>query len=246
MSATSIATALLVSDRTATVSILAECLSELAIATETCSHNDAVSLINRKKFEAVIIDSYLNGRGESLLDAVRCSCSNRNAVTFAISEQTAQASTLGEGPTFILEAPLSRSAIDETLKKSFDMIVRERRRYFRCSTLIVGTLSTEGSDTYNCRIVNISESGVRLITFTKLQRGTVVALRFTLPGTPSTQDVCCEVCWFDPSGRAAGLRFVSQSTAQRTELEAWLTRRLENILPERFLVKFRCATSNDF
>jgi hypothetical protein len=122
MSATSIATALLVSDCAATVTIFAQCLSELAIATETCSHHDAVRLINRKKFEAVIIDSNVNGTGDSVPDAVRCSRSNRRAVTFAISEQTAQISTLTEGPTFILEAPLSRSAIDETLKKSFVMM----------------------------------------------------------------------------------------------------------------------------
>jgi PilZ domain len=86
--------------------------------------------------------------------------------------------------------------------------------------------------------VNISESGIRVITFTKLYRGTDVALRFTLPGTPSVQDVRCEVCWFDSSGRAAGLRFLSQSAAQRTELEAWLTQRLENILRNGFLLNF--------
>jgi hypothetical protein len=42
-----------------------------------------------------------------------------------------------------------------------------------------------------------------------------------------------------------GLRFAAQSTAQRAELEAWLTRRFENILPERVLDKFRGATSNE-
>jgi hypothetical protein len=240
MSATSIATALVISHDEATVATLSECLRKLAIATETCSHNDeAVSLINRKKFEAIIIDSHLNGSRKSLLDAVRCSRSNRNAVTFAISNRAPQAHVLRETSSFLLETPLSRAAIDKTFNESFGMIVLERRRYFRCPTLIAGMLSVDGPDACNCQVVNISEGGIRLITFKKLSRGSVVAVRFALPGASSTQDVRCEVCWSDPSGRAAGLRFLSQSTKQKAELQSWLTRRLESILPERLLDKFR-------
>jgi hypothetical protein len=239
MSATSIATALVISHDEAAVATLSECLRKLAIATETCSHNDeAVSLINRKKFEAIIIDSHLNGSRKSLLDAVRCSRSNRNAVTFAISDR-AQAHVLRETSSFLLETPLSRAAIDKTFNESFGMIVLERRRYFRCPTLIAGMLSVDGPDACNCQVVNVSEGGIRLITFKKLSRGSVVAVRFALPGASSTQDVRCEVCWSDPSGRAAGLRFLSQSTKQKAELQTWLTRRLESILPERLLDKFR-------
>src|ERR1700736_1516862 len=244
MRATSIAIALVVSHSEATVATLSKCLSKLAIATETCSHNDeAVSLINLKKFEAVIIDSHLNGSRKSLLDAVRCSRSNRNAVTFAISERAGQARLQRETPAFLLESPLSRAAVDETFQKSFGMIVLERRRYFRCPTLIAGMLSVDGPDACNCQVVNISEGGIRLITFKKLYRGSVVAVRFGLPGTRSTQDVRCEVCWGDPFGRAAGLRFLSQSATQTAELQAWLTRRIEGILPQRLLDKFRVGTS---
>jgi CheY-like chemotaxis protein len=240
MSATSIAIALVVSRNAATVATLSECLRKFAIATETCSHNDeALSLINRKKFEAVIIDSHLNGSRKSLLDAVHRSRSNRNAVTFALSDRAAQERLLGETPTFLLATPLSRAALDMTLNQSLGMIVNERRRYFRCPTLIAGMLSVDGPDTCNCQVVNISEGGIRLITFKKLYRGSVVEVRFALPGASSTQDVRCEVCWGDPSGRAAGLRFLSQSAVQKAELKTWLTRRLESILPERLLDKFR-------
>jgi CheY-like chemotaxis protein len=243
MSATSIAIALVVSHKAATIATLSECLRKFDIATETCSHNDeAVSLINRKKFEAVIIDSHLNGSRKSLLDAVRCSRSNRSAVTFAISDRAAQERLLRETPTFLLATPLSRAALDKAFNESFGMIVLERRRYFRCPALVAGMLSVDGSDTCNCQVVNISEGGIRLITFKKLYRGSVVEVRFGLPGTSSTQDVRCEVCWGDPSGRAAGLRFLSQSAVQKAELQTWITRRLESILPERLLDKFRLGT----
>jgi hypothetical protein len=246
MTATSIATALLVSDSEATVTTVARSLSELAIATETCSHDDeAAMLISRTKFEAVIIDSYIDGTTNSVLRAVRCSPSNRTAVTFAISRQADPPGTLsaGERPTFLLERPLSGAAVDRTFRLSFDMIVRERRRYFRCPTLIAGTLSIEGAGTYNCQIVNISEGGIRLLTFRKLNRGMVIVLRFPLSETSFTQEVGCEVCWCDHSGRAAGGRFLSQDALQKSQLAVWLARRLESILPDKVLDKLRLFTS---
>lgn len=232
----SIANALLVSADKATIAMLTDCLDQLAISTEVSfDQTSAALLLNRKKFEAVIIDR----REMNFLDNVRSSPSNRSAITFVISERAERARAFQGRPNFVLEAPLSLEVVTKTLKVSFGLIVRERRRYFRCPIVVPATLDSEEAGHVCCQIIDVSEGGIALSSPTKLRPGLVVDLQFELPGQIS-QVVKSEVCWHDATGRT-GIRFLSQTPSQKIELQRWLAGQLEGGFPERVLNKYRAT-----
>src|ERR1039458_629524 len=82
----SIGLALLVCADPATIQQFSHALQELSIAPDVCREVPAaVGLLNRRKFDAVIVDLQLGEQSELILNEARLSPSNRRAVTFAIS-----------------------------------------------------------------------------------------------------------------------------------------------------------------
>jgi hypothetical protein len=70
------------------------------------------------------------------LDDVRLSSSNPTAVTFGISDDDAEVkAAFREKSQFVFERPLFSAVNPQTLKPAYGMILRERRRYFRCPNL---------------------------------------------------------------------------------------------------------------
>ena len=124
---------LLVCDDSIAIQHLSEGMQQLAIATEVCVDvSTALRSLNRKKFEAVIIDLGLT-EADQVLGQVRLSPSNRTAVTFAITDAGKPAKPEIQA-NFMIEKPLSAGSVGRILKAAFGLIVRERRRSFRCPT----------------------------------------------------------------------------------------------------------------
>jgi hypothetical protein len=228
--------ALLICNDSAAIQQVAEGMQQFAIATEVCNKvSIAFRLLDRQKFEAVIVDSELGKTGE-VLEQVRLSPSNRTAVTFAITASEKPAS-LEIQPTFVMEKPLSARSVGRTLKAAFGLIVRERRRSFRCPTTIPAVVLTNCKET-NCRVVNISEAGMAIADSPSLKPGEQIRVLYTLPGQHVRFTVKSEVCWCDEKGRA-GLRSLLISSEQKSALQEWLAAKLEEDLPESVALQFR-------
>ena len=132
-----IALALLVSADPVTIQQCSRALQEFSILPDVCQEAaGALHLLNRRKFDAVIVDLQLGEQAGLILDEVHLSPSNRTAVTFAISGSDAEATTFRERSEFVLERPLSAKSIEGTLRPAYGLILRERRRYFRCPVSI--------------------------------------------------------------------------------------------------------------
>ncbi|HMJ20671.1 MAG TPA: PilZ domain-containing protein [Terriglobales bacterium] len=227
---------LLVCDDSAAIQQVADGMQQFAIATEVAHEfGMTLQLLNRQKFEAVIVDVGL-GRADEILDQVRLSPSNRTAVTFAITDPLRPAS-LPIRPHFLMEKPLSASSVGRTLKVAFGSIVRERRRSFRCPVMIPAVLLSNGKEV-NCQVVNVSEGGTAIAGSSSLTPGEQVTVLFTLPGQPDPFTVKSEVCWYDEKGQA-GLRSLLISPEQKAALQEWLGAKLEEDLPESVAVQFR-------
>jgi hypothetical protein len=215
---------------------LSDGLQKLAIAPEVCDQVSlALRLLERKKFEAVIVDLALH-QAEQMLEQVRLSPANRTAVTFAIAEAHTSASFPIQ-PNFVLEKPLSANTVGRTLKAAFGLMVRERRRYFRCPTDIAAAIERNGKQE-SCHLANISEGGVALTQLTSLKPGVQLKVLFTLPGLPLRFEVNCELCWCDEQGRA-GLRWLAIPVEQHSALQAWLAAKLEENFPESVIRQFQ-------
>ena len=231
---------LLASDDPVTIQLFIHALQELSISPEVCREVPvAVGLLNRRKFDAVIVDLQMGEQPGLILDTLHLSPLNRTAVTFTISGSDAEGTAFRKRSEFVFERPLSAKLIRDTLKPAFGLLLRERRRYFRCPISIPVVILRRAEPEVRCNSVNVSEGGMALGTIGPLSQGEKVHVQFTLPGHEVSLVADSTICW---GGKGQlGLRFISLSEEHKTELQGWLSRKLEEMLPEVVAGKFRDA-----
>jgi CheY-like chemotaxis protein len=237
----SIGLALLVSADPVTIQQFSLALRELSLSPDACQDAASVGLLlKHRKFDAVIVDLQLGEQSGLVLDDVRLSSSNRTAVTFGISDNNAEVtSACRKKSQFIFERPLSARSIDKILKPAYGLILRERRRYFRCPVSVPVIIRRESMQEVWCNSLNISEGGMALSTLVPLVAGESVRVQFTLPDHDTTCSAVSTICW-GKTGQL-GIRFVAISDEQKSELDAWLSQKLEEMLPAFVAGKVRKA-----
>jgi len=217
-----------------------EAFQEHALLVElSSSFLPALDLISDRKFEAVVLDLSIGEPVYSILKKTRTSASNKTTVAFAISANSDEsAHALKQGFSFVLERPLTPESIRHSLKVAYGLIVRERRRYFRCPVVVPAVLTTKTNGIFSGRTVNVSESGMALSASVALSSGLEGMAQFKLPelSLPITAD--SRVCWANAMGDA-GLSFLFMPSDQASELQAWLATRLEEQLPPTVADRFR-------
>ena len=232
-----IAIALLASADPVTIQQFSHALEELSISPDVCQEVLAsIRLLNHRKFDAVIVDLQLGEQSGLFLEEVHLSPSNRTAVTFVISGNDAEDPAFRRKADFVFKRPLSAQSIRKTLKLAYGLILRERRRYFRCPISIPVTILRQSMPEVRCYSVNISEGGMAVSTFVPLSPGEEVQVRFAIPGHEVTFLAESTVCWLKTNH--LGIRFVSLSPEHKSELQDWLSQKLEETLPEFVAGKF--------
>jgi c-di-GMP-binding flagellar brake protein YcgR len=88
-----------------------------------------------------------------------------------------------------------------------------------------------------CDSVNISEGGMAVRTLVPLSAGEEVRVQFTLPDHKDPFLAESRICWWKEGH--LGIRFVSLAPEHKSKLQAWLSRKLEENLPESVAGKFR-------
>jgi len=235
-----VAVALLVSTDPATIQQVSYSLEELAISPDVSPEVPAsIHLLNRRKFDAVIVDLQLGEQSGLILDEARLSPSNRTTVTFAISSDADTTAAFRKKASFVFERPLSAKAVRTTLKSAYGLILRERRRYFRCPVSLPIVILRRTLPEVRCTSVNISDGGMAVSTFVPLSPGEEVRVQFTLPDNEKPFLVESRICWWKADH--LGVRFVSVSPERKTELQDWLSRKLEETLPESVAGRFQRA-----
>jgi hypothetical protein len=220
--------------------MLTEPMLELALHLQICTDlSIALELLRSQKFEAIIIDLLLGESAQAILKQVRASPSNRTAVIFSITATfEGSAEAFQPGSSFVLERPLSEPSVSRTLKAAYGLIVRERRRYFRCPIAVAAEVQAPGAISVSCRTLNISEGGMALTMPTPPKAGAKVNIQFKLPDRQVQFQAHSYVCWSDERSQM-GLLFISASREGQSELQQWLSQKLEEGFPESVAEKFR-------
>ena len=130
-------------------------------------------------------------------------------------------------------------SIHKTLKPAFGLILRERRRYFRHPISLPVIIQRQSRQEVRCNSVNISVGGMALSTQVPLVAGENVRVQFTLPDHEAPVLAESTICW-SKTGHL-GVRFVSISDEHKSELQVWLSQKLEQVLPEFVAEQFRKA-----
>jgi ActR/RegA family two-component response regulator len=223
---------LLVSNDSVTVELLTDSLQRLALFSELRSEvSSALERLNRAKFEAVIVDLRLGTQALALLEGVRRSASNKNAVVFTVSDSSVETTgAFRAGTTFVLHRPLSAASIDHSLRISYGLIVRERRRYFRCPVEIPVAIFRTSMPTVQGRTINVSENGMSITTTASLKPDDPAQLRFNLLHDEFEFVFDSIVRW--TKEQQIGMQFTFVSPRLISRLQAWLSRCLEETIPQ--------------
>ena len=176
--------------------------------------------LSRRKVDGVFVDMAVGGALE-LIESIRAGTSNRKGVIFACILSTKESTaTLNAGANFLLRKPLSADSVALHLTIAKDLLVRERRRYFRHAVhLPVVVKSADGDQ--QARMTNLSEEGMAVRTTKPLQHAAVIEFAFELSfGMKITGRG--QVAWNNTEGMA-GILMQTIHGKGREALESWLT-----------------------
>ena len=197
---------------------------ELGIEVRTTAGNDGiVEELSRVKYEGVLVDFDATPDPILMLNVLRRSPSNRNAVALAVATKADhQRQALENGINLLFRRPFDAREIRRVLRGAHELMVRERRRYFRCvaevPVLVVRTRS--GADC-KCTTMNVSSSGVALKAPSPLEPGEEIQLILFLQGTDIVVRALGTVVWDDKHGKT-GISFNCASPQHQSELDSWL------------------------
>jgi DNA-binding response OmpR family regulator len=223
---------LLVSDDIQVIETLCHAMEQAAMHADVCSDIDsATRKLCHSKFEAMIVDLKDEAQALELTKKPRDMTSHKALLILAVLNDSHQMpSAFRAGASFALVKPFTQSMLMHTLKAAYPLMVRERRRSYRCPMQIPVRVSSNTRSDFTANSINISEGGMALTASAILHVGERIILKFTLPETETIARVNGEVCWTDDAGRV-GLEFVQVPATVSEQLQSWLAARLEECLP---------------
>jgi CheY-like chemotaxis protein len=225
---------LLVSFEKASVEMLTDIMGQMGILVDVCAdRKTAVRHLCNSKYEGLIVDLVLGQDALDLLSNLPDFTSNRSAVSCAIlNEAHEKASAFQAGANFALDRPLESATAARTLRAAYPMMVRERRRYFRCPVQTPTFVACVPHPEFQATSVNISEAGMAILSPVPLKVGQSLKIRMRIPGNADFIDVAGEVCWTADGSSRAGVQFLEISTSVAESLASWLLGRLEEMIPQ--------------
>jgi len=208
--------------------------SNIILSSEACSDaSSCLAAISQRKFEIVFIDFALEHEAELAVEHLRNTPSTQNAVLIGIVSNAQHARrAFATGVTFLVQEPLSTTNLQKVMGAAYGLVLRERRRYFRCYVEAPLTASRGSEPVWRGRLTNISENGVCITAPFHLPPGENMNIRTRIPATQIKLSAECEVLWSDKANRA-GLRFIGIPDTEREELQHWLTDQLDAALRSR-------------
>jgi len=176
--------------------------------------------LSRRKVDGVFVDMAVGGALE-LIESIRTGSSNSKGVIFACILSTKESTaTLSAGANFLLRKPLSADSVALHLTIAKDLLVRERRRYFRHAVHLAVDLKTADGEQH-ARLTNLSEEGMALRLAKPLKHNAIVDFAFELSSGLIVRGKG-QVAWTNTEGMA-GILLQTVHGKGREYLESWLT-----------------------
>ena len=212
--------------------VIRRVLETVSIDLETVTSTDAArQTVDRRKFDAVLIDCDDVQSGCDLIRELRRGKSNAKSIVFAITNRvTTVKDAFAIGANFVLDKPVSPDRAARSLRAAHGLILRERRRYHRHPLQTTAHVSYGNLRDVPIPLSNISEGGVALSTTRTADMTGSVSLRFELPGCNRSLEAKGEFVWTSEAGRV-GVRFTIVPPITKSELDTWIARQLDASTP---------------
>jgi CheY-like chemotaxis protein len=213
--------ALLVSTDDQAAEVLGRVLPPFGIAMDRCSDPETTKTrIQQQRFAALIVDFDDSQAAEDVLRQAK----NLGTEPLSIALVTDPARVrdiLSGGAHFVLYKPLSEEAAQAGLRPAAALLSRERRRAFRVPVQAPVEITLAGNRKVDGILLDLSETGMDVLTAEPLDRGALLAFHFQLPDRALEIEARGEVAWATPNGQT-GVRFLDLAEATSAQLKTWL------------------------
>lgn len=223
MANTLVLRALLLTHEETTIAGFSAVCNELGIDADARVNDQEVGQhLNNNKYAAVVVDFDAPEAAEKYLPTLQESRLNKNSVVVAVA---ANAKNLEHAlhcrAHFVLKRPIQEVDIRRTLRAAYDLMLTDRKRQFRCSTILPVRLRlVRSGGTFECSTVNISARGVAIYSSMRLRPTESVDLEIVLPdGFVILASGI--VVWDDGLGKS-GINFQVRTPEIRQKLDTWL------------------------
>lgn len=208
----------------AEVSVLECILGSLHINVEVESQpQQAQQKLMKSRVDALIVDCDLEG-SSSLLRSLQEGLTINTVPLVIMGGMLDHQNLEKAGASFIFEKPISVDQAVHTLSAAHNMILDCRLRYQRHRLAAPVSLKFNADQQLDVRLMNVSQSGVRIQASDPMPQHDSLLVTFELPGTRTSLELQGEVAWSDPQGNA-GIRFLDVSGSAKRQLRLWLERK---------------------
>ncbi|HEY4903841.1 MAG TPA: PilZ domain-containing protein [Candidatus Sulfotelmatobacter sp.] len=215
--------ALLFSADDAASDVLGRVLPSLGIAGERSSDLEtAIARIEQQKFDALLVDFENPEAAETIIEQARRLGSGHPPLTVALVSDTSRVrEILSGGAQFVLYKPISEQKARAGLRAASAMLSRERRRAYRVPVQAPVELTLPDTRHIEAILLDLSETGMDILTSEAQCPGALVEFRFLLPDGSLEIAAHGQVAWANPNGQT-GVHFIDIPEDIREELREWL------------------------
>ncbi|MFZ0732100.1 MAG: PilZ domain-containing protein [Candidatus Sulfotelmatobacter sp.] len=213
--------ALLVSSDNSVADVLGKVLPSFGVALDRSSDLETtLARIQQQKFDALIVDFDDPPAAENVLQqAQKLGSAPLSIALVADSGKVRQ--ILNGGAHFVLYKPVTEEAAKAGLRAAAALLSRERRRAFRVPVQAPVEISLPDHRKLDGILLDLSETGMDVLTAEPQVAGAVMACHFQLPDGTLEVEAHGEVAWANPNGQT-GVHFIDLPENVATNLKAWL------------------------
>ena len=214
---------LLVSADDSASQTLGRVLPAYGIATERFSDlATALDRLQQQRFDAVIVDFGDPEAAATVLEKSRQVNSEKPALTVALVPQgTRVREILSGGAHFVLYKPLSEEKTKAGLRALAALLNRERRRSHRVPVQAPVELVLPNSRLAEGILLDLSETGMELLTAEPQAEGALLHFRFQLSEGGLVVEAKGQVAWGNPNGET-GVRFLDLNDSTKAQLKTFV------------------------
>jgi DNA-binding response OmpR family regulator len=215
--------ALLISPDDSACEVLGRVLPASGIAMERFSDlATAVDRLRQQRFDALILDFEDAKAAAEVFEEAQKLNSGVAPVTVAlVAERAKVREVLSSGAHFVLFKPLSEDKAKAGLRAVSALLNRERRRAYRVPVQAPVELTLPDKRTMEGILLDLSETGMDVLTAEPQASGALLKFRFALPDASLEIDAHGQVAWAKPNGQT-GVHFLDLNESVKTQLQEWL------------------------
>ena len=213
--------ALLVSTDDQAAEVLGRVLPPFGIVLDRCSDPETTKTrIQQQKFATLIVDFDNPEAAEEALQQAKKLGTEPLSIAL-VADAAKVRDILTGGAHFVLYKPLTEEAAKAGLRPAAALLSRERRRAFRVPVQAPVEITLPDDRKVDGILLDISETGMEVLTAEPLQRSARLAFHFKLPDGALEIQTRGEVAWANPNGQT-GVRFLDLAEGSSAALRVWL------------------------